>query len=1572
MSKTQKWATGIFLAPIIIILLLAVAIYLPPIQNWAVQKVTAYASEKMGMEISVDHVCLVFPLDLGVDGVKIIQPNDSIPQKKDTIADLKRAVVDVRLFPLFAKRVEIDRLDIYDLKMNTANLVHEARVKGTLALLSLESHGIDLGKETLRLDMAMIDGARLNVALSDTVPPDTTESKNFWKINLDKLDVRNSDVTVHMPGDTLQVKAVLADVKAKQGFFDLYKGQYDLASIDWKKGEIKYDNNFQPRLKGLDANHIALSDIHLGIDSLHFCSPDLSVVIRQCKMKEKSGIVLASLTGKAVMDSTRLHLHHIAMKTPTSDLQAEVALDLNVMDEKNPGQMNADISASLSKEDLLLAMGDMPVAFRRQWPAHPLSVKAKMKGNMRHVDVSEAMMELPGAMKITAKGKADYPTDMEKIKADFHLDATTYNLAFVSTLLSSDLQRMIAIPSTHAVADLKMDGKAVNVSFDVAESRGKMVGKAYYNADTEAYTANIDAKSFQIQHYVKGMNLGGFTGKAELKGKGTDFFSPYSTLTAKAEVSDFKYDKWNLNNMSLVALLENGRARVNLTSRNDMIDGTVILDALMSRNPIRATLISELNYADLHRLQIAEAPLTIGGCAHIDIASDLKDYYMLQGTVGDVTVRSAEQTYRPDDMVIDLLTRRDTTHAVADCGDFHLRADVSGGYKYILGLSDRMAKEMARQWNDRVIDGDAFRKTLPKSKVFFTMGQENPVARGLKRYDFAVANMYADFITSPESGINGELHIDTLKTEGMKLDRFVAKVTSDETDIRYRLDIENDTNKPKYGFRATALGMFMPNAVSSDVVMTDLKGRKIISLSSVAEMEKEGIRLSFAKQKQIIGYKDFTVNDDNYVFLSKDMRVSADMVLRADDGTGMQIYTDDNNLEALQDVTFSLHRIDLGAILPAIPYMPKVSGIMDGDFHVIQTANDLSVSSSVEFQKLIYEDCPVGNISSEFVYIPMEDGTHHIDGILIKDGLEVANISGGYNPENEGTIDLVMNLQKLPLDLANGFIPDQLIGLEGTGDGTITVKGSVAHPDVNGEVFLQDASLISVPYGVKMKFDDDPVRIVGSKLLLENFQMYANNNQPLLLMGDIDFGNTDHIAVNLRMRGNNMLVIDAKETRRSEAYGKAYVNFYGMLTGELAQLKMRGKLEVLPTTDLYYILRDSPITTDNRLKELVTFTDLDVEEHHADVPPSIDGLNMDLSVDVNDGAHITCWLNTNHTNYLDILGGGELRMRYISDEIRLTGRYTIYSGEMKYSLPVIPLKSFSISEGSYLEFTGDMMNPRLNITALEETRATVDINGVNQVVLFKCGVAITKTLQDMGLEFLIDAPENQTISDELQAKSIEERGKLAVTMLTTGMYLSENNTSAFTMNSALSAFLQSEINSIAGSALRTLDLSVGLENSTDETGHMHTDYAFKFAKRFWNNRLSISVGGKISTGPDVSGQNNSFFDNVELQYRTSDTSNQYLRLFYKRAVYDFLEGYVGQYGGGYMWKRKLQHFKDIFRTKVPDTMPMRSAGSVPAVRDSANAVKATDGAAQTPAVSVLTPDGGVLIPVINDSIPQKQ
>jgi hypothetical protein len=101
MKKMLKWVGIAVLSPILLFVILAALIYLPPVQNWAVKKAAAIASEKTGMEITVEHVCLKFPLDLGIEGFRALHQNDSLPQVKDTIADVKEMVVDVRLLPLF-------------------------------------------------------------------------------------------------------------------------------------------------------------------------------------------------------------------------------------------------------------------------------------------------------------------------------------------------------------------------------------------------------------------------------------------------------------------------------------------------------------------------------------------------------------------------------------------------------------------------------------------------------------------------------------------------------------------------------------------------------------------------------------------------------------------------------------------------------------------------------------------------------------------------------------------------------------------------------------------------------------------------------------------------------------------------------------------------------------------------------------------------------------------------------------------------------------------------------------------------------------------------------------------------------------------------------------------------------------------------------------------------------------------------------------------------------------------------------------------------------------------------------
>ena len=519
-------------------------------------------------------------------------------------------------------------------------------------------------------------------------------------------------------------------------------------------------------------------------------------------------------------------------------------------------------------------------------------------------------------------------------------------------------------------------------------------------------------------------------------------------------------------------------------------------------------------------------------------------------------------------------------------------------------------------------------------------------------------------------------------------------------------------------------------------------------------------------------------------------------------------------------------------------------------------------------------------------------------------------------------------------------MPDQIIGLKGYGEGKLSLKGALSKLDVEGEVYLDSAYLVSVPYGVTMRFANDPVRIVGSKLLFENFMMYANNESPLNLQGDLDFTNVSNMLLNIRMRAQNFLLIDAKENARSEAFGKAYVNFYGMMQGPLSNLSMRGKLDVLGNTDMTYVLRESELTTDTQLDELVKFTDFQSGKPVAVERPALEGFSMQMGISIDESAHILCALNTDKTNYVDLMGGGDLRMGYNSvDGITLTGKYTLNDGEMKYSLPIIPLKTFNIQDGSYIQFNGDPFNPTLSITATEDIKATVNEGeGNGRQVDFVCGVKLSQTLEKPGIQFIISASNDGTLQDELNAMSVEERGKIAITMLASGMYLASGNTSSFSMNSALTSFLNSEINNIAGTAMRSIGLDMGMsvDSSTNAAGGMHTDYNFKFAKRFFNNRLSFTVGGQVSTGAEMENTRNNndmFFNNVELQYRLNQGASMYVRAFYNNNTYDWLEGQIGEYGVGFTWRRKLSKFTDIFRFKtdtpqIPVAAPVQKKDSV--------------------------------------------
>ncbi len=1535
MRKAFWWILGILLAPILLFVVLVGLLYLPPVQNWAVDKVAEVASEKTGMQISVGHVQLKFPLDLSIDDFKMIAPNQA---QYDTIADMEHLVVDVQLWPLLHKQVVINELEITNTRLNTNGFIDAAQVKGDFKRLFVTSKGIDLDRQTVEVNGARLEDARLDIALRDSVPEDTTTSDNRWKIHADSLTIARSQVALHMPGDTMSIHATLGSLVAREALVDLEAKTYTIHSADWSSGSLQYDQNYQPRVEGLDYNHIDLTHINIGIDSIYYHDPDLRLRLRQLALKEKSGLQVTDLTGPVALENGSLKLPGFRLKTPSSDVYVEMDMPLSLTDSIDPGKMRLRMDAQLGRQDLLPFMSQLPKAMQERWPQYPLSVKGQLDGNLEYMTFSDLDVSLPTAFAAQTDGFVANLNDMKRLRADVQFKAQTQNLDFAMATLPRNVQRNYRVPPLSAEGRVKADGAQYEADVTAREGQGVVKLAGNLNADAMRYDAKVHVSNLNVHHFMPHDSIYTVTADLTAHGQGTDLFSPRTIMDVDGQIAHLRYGHWNLDNMALQAQLQKGRAKAHVNSHNDLLNGVIDVDALMDRHRLEGTLTADVAEADLYRFGLVDNPLSIGLCGHVDLSSDMKLTHMASGLFNDLTLRDSSKVYRPADIGLLVKTRPDTTYVRAQSGDFIVKLDASGDYERLLKQLSVLGDTVMAQMEQKIIDQSAIRRLLPEMKMHVESKTENPIAATLKagqNIDFK--ELLLDVTSSPGSGLNGNGYVHALTMSAVRLDTINFRITQRPEYLSFGGQVRNNKKNPDFVFNALFDGLVQERGATLGVRYYDADNKLGVRLGAKVEMVDSGLNLHLVPERPTIGYKEFNLNKDNFILLTAKNKVRTKIDLVADDGTGVKIYSEDTDPTALQDITISLNKLNLGEVSSVLPYMPRITGLLNGDYHVVQDAQGhFSMVSDMDVQNMTYEKNLLGNLSTELVYLQKENDAHAVEARLMKDGDEIGLVTGTYYNEGAGSLDALLRMERLPLSLVNGFIPDQLFGLHGYGEGELAIKGKLSEPQVNGEIYLDSSYLESVPYGMTLRFDNDPVRIVDSKLLFENFTVYAHNNNPLNIQGDVDFSHLDRMMVNLRMRAKDFQIIGAEENPQSIAYGKAFVNVFASMRGPVDNLFMRGRLEVLGSTDMSYVLRDSPLTTDNHLNELVKFTDFADTAQVVVERPALNGFQMDMSVDVSKGAHIMAYLNTDHSNYIDLMGGGTLRMQYSpADNLQLRGRYTLSNGEMKYSLPVIPLKTFTIQDGSYIEFTGDPMNPTLNITATERTKATVsDNSGVRRSVAFDCGVKITKTLNDMGLEFTLDAPEDMQLHSELQTMSVEHRGKLAVSMLTTGMYLDDGNTSAFSMNSALTSFLNSEINTITGNALRTIDMSFGMDNSTDATGQSHTDYSFKFAKRFLDNRLKISVGGLVSSGGSYQQRNNSFFDNVSLEYRLDQTANKFITLYYQNNAYDWLDGYMQKYGGGFTWRRSLQSFWDIFRFKertpaLPTTPSNQNTPSIP-------------------------------------------
>lgn len=481
--------------------------------------------------------------------------------------------------------------------------------------------------------------------------------------------------------------------------------------------------------------------------------------------------------------------------------------------------------------------------------------------------------------------------------------------------------------------------------------------------------------------------------------------------------------------------------------------------------------------------------------------------------------------------------------------------------------------------------------------------------------------------------------------------------------------------------------------------------------------------------------------------------------------------------------------------------------------------------------------------------------------------------------------------------------------LQGKIHASLLWAGAFALDSLSGTLHLTDAQYTLPAYNLQVHTEGSlSIPFERGGLMLTDLPLYTNGKQPLLLNGKISlFGSSPTVHLRFTTSGANLLQPQASP--RSLLYGKAIVSSDITLDGPFNALSIAGNLQLRPNSSIHYIYKDAILTASNQLDKVVTFVSFSTD---TTVIPQTkrraisNNLIVNLNISIAPTAQLDISLGANQQNSISLQGEGTLTLQYIpATGLRLSGKYTIEAGNMKMNVPLLHVSNMTIRQGSTVTWSGNPLNPLLNISAEERIRASVTLDGSPQSVLFIAGVSIYDTLEKLNVQFTLSAPENASMQNTLATLSPEERGKLSVALLTTGLYLGEGGTGNL-MNTALMGILQSQLDNISRDAFRTVDVSVGIEPLPDGVSGVstRTDYSFSIAKRLWNNRIRIIIGGSVTTNNERI-EEDAVIDNISIEWRINPFGNQYLRFFYDKNYESILEGEIRETGVGYAYKRSF-------------------------------------------------------------------
>lgn len=1550
MKKFFKYLFRTILVLIVLLLILPFLIYLPVVQRYAKKKAVEYVERHMDLKADIGNFSLKFPLRVEMDRV-FAGRSDS-----DTLLYVGLLRLDVGLSGIFRKELDVRDLSLGKVYLNQVDTSAGMQLRVDIEALRLSAPSVRLGeKHAVIRSLTLHKGEVVLVGGKRTLEKDTVEKKPLdWVFDLQRLELEKVRYEMNTPSLPV-LSAVVGSGAIVNGMVNIGQQWVRVDSVEIGNGEcriktlasaeesagvtvankvVEQDSNspwvveagsvavadyafsMGPELG--EGFELELSHIAVRLDSVYNRGSVVRGAIKDLQVIRPEGGEIENMRAGIGLGEQKSEVTGGYIRTPNSVIRLNAVADGAVNEMISRVPLRVDLDASVGMKDVALFWPAIPETLEKE----KINLNARVSYRSDQIKISRLMLVMPGSFRLEGKGEMSALQNKSALTGNFSLSGDIQNSEWANSFLNG---KMILPSGLNFTMNAEARNGKVMPEFRLCQDAGCISVSGDYSLTEEKYNLHLRADTFSLASFLPADSLGILTAEVDVKGQGLQLSRANAQLTA--EIQALEYRRHLYTGISLAAVCAEGRIDAELKST---ADPDLLFDLKMQADsPARQYLFrlaGRVEKADLKALKLASEELGISLDMDINAALGPLENYYLNAAFSRVYIDDGKGPQNLGGATILLNSDLGSTELDGVSGDFRLHFQGDTVITQLSSMFTTVVAGVRQQIARRHLDMTQLQALLPRFKLEVNGHTDNVIGKYLKarRIVFKDINMRAE--ASPEQGVYLSAEVIQPVIREISLDSVTLRLKQVEQGLEYNVDIISSDGEMKNLYHVSLSGEVERNELQVLFHQQNREGKTGVNIGAGIALEDSTVMVRLFPSAPVLGYATWALNEGNRIVFYGDHRIDADLHL-AHQGKlfSLQSYEGDREQEQLK---IEVKGIDLAGVSHSIPFIPDLSGRLNTDLLLTPERAHFGAEGEVTVDSFYFEGKRIGDVGLDLNYDIKEELTRHtVDFALHLDGIRRVLAKGSFStsPGNRA-VNLRVDIPSLPLRLVNVFVPDNLVVLYGDLHGEMDLSGTLDRPALEGQLAFRESAAEIVLLGTRFGLDSVNIPVHNGVIRLEGFGITAPNKKRLEMMGEVALLPFDAMRCDLSLRANNFQVVNVRNNPTSLVYGKAFVDLDVRLKGPFNALDLTGNVNLLNNTVLDYVLRNSSPELKDHAQDLVRFVSFRdstlTEKDNLTNRVNTGSFSMKLLVEIGETVSMNINLSEDGNNRVSIQGGGNLIYSMNPESGNsLVGKYILNGGMVRYGIPVVGEKNFTIQGGSYVEWTGNLLDPMLHITAASAVRVSVtEDNQSSRIVNFEVLIRIEDDLRQPRITFDLTAPSDQGIQTQLAAFSAEERTKQAMNLLIYGTYTGPGTLNTSAANNTLNNFVEKELNQWTRKYLKNSSLTFGIDSynqiGADGQEVKRTDYSYQFSKQLFNDKVNVKVGGRISSDndPNTSMEDN-LIDDIAIEYMFTRKRNLFLKVFRHTDYESVLEGEVTQTGIGIVWRKSFKKLKEVFKGK---------------------------------------------------------